>query len=45
MPGTLARVAGENDSQPDRARALGGVGTDMENHYHEMFVMLLSKAK
>jgi len=39
----LAKVAGENESQPDRARALAGVGTDMENLYHEVFVMLLSK--
>jgi hypothetical protein len=41
----LAKVAGENDSQPDRVRALGGVGTDMENLYHEVFVMLLAKTR
>jgi hypothetical protein len=41
----LAKVAGENESQPDRARALAGVSKDMENLYHEVFVMLLSKAK
>ena len=41
----LAKVAGENESQPDRARALAGVSTDMENLYHEVFVMLLSKTK
>jgi len=39
----LAKVAGENESQPDRARALAGVSKDMENLYHEVFVMLLSK--
>ena len=41
----LARVAGENESQPDRARALAGLSEDMENLYHEVFVLLLSKAK
>ena len=41
----LAKVAGENESQPDRARALAGVSKDMENLYHEAFVMLLSKSK
>ena len=39
----LALVAGNNDSQPDRARALAGVSEDMEKLYHEVFVMLLSK--
>jgi hypothetical protein len=41
----LAKVAGENESQPDRARALAGVSKDMESLYHEAFVMLLSKTK
>jgi hypothetical protein len=41
----LAKVAGENESQPDRARALAGVSDDMQNLYHEVFVMLLSKIK
>jgi len=41
----LAKVAGENEPQPDRARALAGVSKDMENLYHEVFVMLLSKTK
>ena len=41
----LAKVAGMNESQPDRARALAGVSKDMENLYHEVFVMLLSKTK
>jgi hypothetical protein len=41
----LAKVAGENESQPDHARALAGVSGDMQNLYHEVFVMLLSKTK
>jgi len=39
----LAKVAGKNESQPDRARALAGVSADMENLYHEAFVRLLSR--
>jgi len=38
----LAKVAGENESQPDRASALAGVSKDMKNLYHEVFAMLLS---
>jgi hypothetical protein len=41
----LAKVAGENEPQPDRARALAGVSEDMQNLYHEVFVLLLSKTK
>jgi len=41
----LAKVAGENESQPERARALAGVSEDMKNLYHEVFVLLLSKTK
>jgi len=41
----LAKVAGENEPQPDRARALAGVSKDMENLYHEVFLMLLTKTK
>ena len=41
----LAKVAGENEPQPDRARALAGVSDDMENLYHEVFAMLLSKTQ
>jgi hypothetical protein len=41
----LAKVAGENEPQPDRARALAGVSQDMENLYHEVFALLLSHAK
>ena len=41
----LAEVAGENEPQPDRARALAGVSKDMENFYHEVFAFLLSQIK
>ena len=41
----LAKVAGENEPQPDRARVLAGVSEDMKNLYHEVFVLLLAKAK
>jgi hypothetical protein len=41
----LAKVARENEFQPDRARALAGVSEDMATLYHEVFVMLLSKTK
>jgi len=39
----LAQVAGENEPDPDRARALAGLSQDMQNLYREVFVMLLSK--
>ena len=41
----LAKVAGENEPQPERARALAGVSEDMKNLYHEVFVLLLSRTK
>jgi hypothetical protein len=41
----LAKVAGEDESQPDRARVLAGVSEDMKNLYREAFVLLLSKTK
>jgi hypothetical protein len=41
----LAQVASENDSQPDRARALAGISKDMKNLYQEVFTLLLSKTK
>jgi len=41
----LAKVTGENEPQPERAHALAGVSKDMENLYHEVFVLLLSKTK
>jgi hypothetical protein len=39
----LAKVAGENEPQPERARALAGIGQDMQNLYQEVFVLLLSQ--
>ena len=39
----LAKVAGENEPQPERARALAGIGEDMQNLYQEVFLLLLSK--
>jgi len=39
----LAQVASENEPDPDRARALAGLGQDMQNLYREVFAMLLSK--
>jgi hypothetical protein len=39
----LAKVTGENERQPDRARALAGLSQDMENFYHEAFALLLTR--
>jgi hypothetical protein len=39
----LAEVTGQNEPQPDRARGLAGLSEDMQNLYHEVFVLLLSK--
>lgn len=39
----LAEVTGQNEPQPDRARALAGLSQDMQNLYHDVFVLLLSK--
>jgi hypothetical protein len=39
----LAEVTAENEPQPERARALAGISQDMQNLYHEVFVLLLSK--
>jgi hypothetical protein len=41
----LAKIAGEHEPQPDRARALAGVSKDMDNLYHEVFGLLLAKTK
>ena len=41
----LAKVAGANEAQPDRARALAALSADMANLYHEVFVLLLAKTK
>jgi hypothetical protein len=41
----LAKVAGENESQPERASALASLSKDMENLHHEVLVLLFSKSK
>jgi hypothetical protein len=41
----LAKVTGENEPQPERARALAGISEDMQNLYKEVFVLLLSKTE
>jgi hypothetical protein len=41
----LAKVAGEGEFQRERARALAGLRTDMENLYQEVFALLLTKTK
>ena len=41
----LAKVAGENEPQPDRARALAGVSKDLENLYREVILLLRPKTE
>jgi hypothetical protein len=41
----LAKTAGENELQPDRARALTGLSEDMKHLYQEVFALLLSKTR
>lgn len=41
----LAKVAGENDAQPERAQALAGVSKDIEQLYHEVVGLLLSRTR
>jgi hypothetical protein len=41
----LAKVAGENESQPERASALASLSKEMENLHNEVFVVLFSKSK
>jgi hypothetical protein len=41
----LAEVTAENEPQPDRARALAGISEDMQNLYHEVFLLLRSKTE
>jgi len=41
----LAKVAGESDPQPERARALSGLSEDMEKLYHEVIGLLLSRTR
>ena len=40
----LADVAGRNETQPDHARALAGLGRDMQGFYHELLQILQSRA-
>jgi hypothetical protein len=39
----LAKVAGQNESNPERARALAGLSEEMQNLNHEVFTLLRSK--
>ena len=41
----LAKVAAENEPDPERAHALVGVSQDMKNLYQEVFMLLLSKTQ
>ena len=41
----LAKVAAENEPDPDRVRALNGLSEDMQNLYHEVFALLLLETK
>jgi hypothetical protein len=41
----LAEVTGQNEPQPERARALAGIRDDMKDLYHEVFALLLSKTQ
>jgi hypothetical protein len=41
----LAVVASLYEPNPDRARALVGIGVDMDNLYHEVFALLLAKTR
>jgi len=41
----LAVVASLYEPDPDRARALVGIGVDMDNLYHEVFALLLAKTR
>ncbi len=39
----LAQVTSQNEPQPERARALAGLGDDLQNLYREVFALLLSR--
>lgn len=41
----LAKVGGQNDPQPARARAMADLSSEMAHLYNEVFVLLLSKTK
>jgi hypothetical protein len=39
----LAKVAGQNEPNPQRAHTLAGISKEMENLYNDVFTLLLSK--
>jgi hypothetical protein len=39
----LAKVAGQNEPNPQRAHTLAGISEEMENLYNDVFTLLLSK--
>jgi len=39
----LAKVAGQNEPNPQRAHTLAGISEEMENLYNDVFALLLSK--
>ena len=41
----LAEVTGQNEPQSKRARALAGLSQDVQNLYHDVFLLLLSKTE
>ena len=41
----LARVGSEHEPQPAHAQALAGIGEDMQNLNHEVFILLLAKTQ
>jgi hypothetical protein len=41
----LAKVAGESEAQPDRARALAGLSEDLRRLHQEVYRLLLSRMK
>lgn len=41
----LAKVAAENEVQPERARAVAGISEDMQKLHKEVFSLLLSRTK
>jgi len=41
----LAKVASENEPDPDRACVLAGISKDMKTSYQEVFALLLTKIK
>jgi hypothetical protein len=41
----LAEVTSQNEPQPEHARVLAGIGEDLRNLYHGVFVLLLAKTE